>query len=228
MQSLENIKISRGEENLFIWCFFLAVVRLAIDDDGTGPYAWVKNVYIDDPISSLDENNTIAVASDLADLLREGKDKVKFVLSSHHALFFNVVCNELKKYKHKKFFLHRARGDDSYTLRATDATPYFHHVAMLSEIKRAADSGKLFTYHFNILRAVMEKTAVFLGRDDFSTCIAGVDDEALFARVLNLLSHGQYSLYDPVEMVDDNKELFRKIVAAFLEQHSFHLPHLSA
>ena len=32
------IKVSRGEENIFIWCFFLAIVELALDDDGTGPY----------------------------------------------------------------------------------------------------------------------------------------------------------------------------------------------
>src|SRR4030095_8080001 len=49
----EAIKVSRGEENIFIWCFFLAVVDRALDDDGNGPYSWVKHVYIDDPISSL-------------------------------------------------------------------------------------------------------------------------------------------------------------------------------
>ena len=37
------IKISRGEENIFIWCFFLAIVELALDDGaGTGPYNWVE------------------------------------------------------------------------------------------------------------------------------------------------------------------------------------------
>ena len=227
-QLLDNIKVSRGEENLFIWCFFLAIIRLVLDDDGTGPYAWVKHLYIDDPISSLDENNAIAVASDLADLLRQGKDKVKFVVSSHHTLFFNVVCNELKKHRHKRYFLHRGDSHDSFTLQATDSTPFFHHIAMLSELQKAADpsKGKLCTYHFNILRAVMEKTAVFLGRKDFSECIEGIEDEILFARVLNLLSHGQYSLYDPVEMIEDNKVLFRRILDAFLRKHAFALPAL--
>ncbi len=84
----DNIKISRGEENIFIWCIFLAICELTIDGDEA--YDWVKFFYIDDPISSLDDNNSIAVASDLAKLLRSGKDKVKTVVSSHHALFFNV------------------------------------------------------------------------------------------------------------------------------------------
>src|SRR6202171_1036110 len=28
---IEDIKVSRGEENIFVWCFFLAIVQLAID-----------------------------------------------------------------------------------------------------------------------------------------------------------------------------------------------------
>ena len=64
----EAIKVSRSEENIFIWCFFLAIVELALDDDGTGPYYWVRHIYIDDPISSLDEHNAIAVANHLAKL----------------------------------------------------------------------------------------------------------------------------------------------------------------
>ena len=34
----DAIKISRGEENIFIWCFFLSIVELALYDDGDGPY----------------------------------------------------------------------------------------------------------------------------------------------------------------------------------------------
>ena len=45
------IKVSRGEENIFIWCFFLAIMQLVLD--GAEAYKWVKYVYIDDPISSL-------------------------------------------------------------------------------------------------------------------------------------------------------------------------------
>ena len=51
--TVDDIKVSRGEENIFIWCFFLAIVQLALDE--AEAYKWVKYVYIDDPISSLDE-----------------------------------------------------------------------------------------------------------------------------------------------------------------------------
>jgi hypothetical protein len=223
--NFEHIKISRGEENIFIWCLFMAICERVTD--GHLSYAWVEYLYIDDPISSLDDNNAIAVASDLAKLLRRGKNRFKVVISSHHSLFFNVVCNELKKESHKKYFLHHSNQGGEYALRSTNDTPFFHHVAMLSEMQKAVDSGALYTYHFNMLRSILEKTATFLGHDDFSACIHGLDDEALYARALNLLSHGQYALYEPSEMVEDNKQLFRKILAAFLNRYPFALPTLS-
>jgi len=220
----EHIKVSRGEENIFVWCLFMAICERVIDAHPS--YDWVKYFYIDDPISSLDDNNAIAVATDLAKLLRKAKQRIKVVVSSHHALFFNVICNELKTAKTKRYFLHRPGAGENFTLRATDDTPFFHHVAMLSEIQKATDSGALYTYHFNMLRSILEKTATFFGKKDFSACLEGVGDEALFSRALNLLSHGKYSIYEPTEMLEDNKQLFRDILSAFLTKYQFDLPAL--
>ena len=136
------------------------------------------------------------------------------------------MCNELKKNDHKKYFLYRNKESDIYTLRATDDSPFFHHVAMLSELRQAVDSGSLYTHHFNTLRAILEKTASFFGFKDFSACIHGVEDEVLYARALNLLSHGKYSAYEPMEMGDDNKQLFQNILSAFLDRYEFDLPEL--
>ncbi len=222
-----HIKVSRGEENIFIWCIYLAICELVID--GAEAYNWVKYFYIDDPISSLDDNNAIAAATDLSKLLKkipkiDNKRKIKTFISSHHGLFFNVMTNELKKEKHKKYFLHRDKSTDIFTLQATDDTPFFHHVSVLSELKKAMGSDKLYTYHFNMLRSVLEKTATFFGSDDFSYCIHGVEDKVLYARALNLLSHGKYSAFEPREMVPDTKELFKTILSEFLTQYQFVLP----
>lgn len=238
----DTIKISRGEENIFIWCIFLAICELVIDESDA--YNWVKYIYIDDPISSLDDNNAIAVASDLAKLLKSGvqkeieesgekrivakneDEKIKVIVSSHHSLFFNVMCNELKRFNHNRYFLHK-NGVESHTLQKTDDTPFFHHVAILSELKQATETGRVNTYHFNSLRSILEKTATFFGLDDFGKCIYGIDDDdILFERALNLLSHGKYSIYDPVEMGIDNKDLFKRILDAFLEEYKFNLPEL--
>jgi hypothetical protein len=222
-QDEQNIKVSRGEENIFIWCIFLAICELVIDNHES--YSWVKYVYIDDPISSLDDNNAIAVASDLAKLLKQGTERFKTVISTHHSLFHNVIWNEFNRsnVKHKTYFYHRPNNSEKYTLQATDDTPFFHHVAMLKELQQAANSDRLYTHHFNILRSILEKTATFFGFKDFSACIHGVDDEILYTRALNLLSHGKYSIYEPKEMVEDTKLLFKKILEAFVEKYGFDL-----
>lgn len=224
---VEHIKVSRGEENIFIWCVFLALVELAIDAQPGQAYDWVKYLYIDDPISSLDDNNAIAVATDLTKLLRRGKDKLKTVISSHHGLFFNVMFNELKKQQAKSYFLYKAKNGEGHTLRATTDTPFFHHVAMLSELQAASRNGALYTHHFNTLRSILEKTANFFGHDDFSQCLGTSGDEGLHSRALNLLSHGKYSLYEPREMLEDNKALFTEILDGFLARYAFALPELA-
>ena len=218
----EAIKVSRGEENIFIWCFFLAIVELALDDNGTGPYHWVKHIYIDDPVSSLDEHNAIAVANHLAYLLKRPESRLKTVISTHHTLFFNVLCNELKRAN--KYFLSRDGSPEGLLLRKTGDTPFFHHVAALAELYEADRDGKLYTHHFNMLRAVLEKTASFHGYENFSACIkrdADDEDGILYTRLINILSHGNYSLFEPQEMLEENKRYFRKILHEFINQYPF-------
>lgn len=230
---VEDIKISRGEENLFIWCFFLAILQLATEAEKGQPYDWVKYVYIDDPISSLDEHNTISVASYLASIIKETKNGVKFVISTHHGLFFNVMFNELKgkiapddktEIKRRAYILHRADHSLSFTLQDTSESPFLHHVITLAELKAASKSGEISQHHFNKLRSILEKTAIFFGRQHISSCFNGLPKKALYARFLNVRSHAKYSVFeaDPIHAAD--KKMFREILAAFLDRYQFVLP----
>lgn len=221
-ENLEHIKVSRGEENIFIWCFFLAIAQLAID--GQEVYSWVKYIYIDDPISSLDDNNAIAVASHLAKMLKDANGGIKAVISSHHTLFFNVMWNELNGKKLQPYFLSADKAANEYKLKYTNNTPFFHHVALLKQLHQAAETGDLYTYHFNILRSILEKTATFHGFKNFSACIRQQDNDpegVLHARIINILSHGNYSLFEPREMNDENKGHFRRILRDFMTNYRF-------
>lgn len=241
----DNIKISRGEDNIFIWCIFMAICEQVLN--GHESYQWVRYIYIDDPVSSLDDNNVIAVACDLAKIIRcatsrkdENKDPdpIKVVVSSHHSLFFNVMCNEISrskekepKVRHKRYFLHPPNSEGRYALRSTKDTPFFHHVATLAELEKAADpeTGTLYTFHFNALRSIMEKTATFFGHSDISFCLKALDNgknEALFYRALNLLSHGNYAIHEPTPMGEDNQNLFRDILRDFIDSFQFDLPEI--
>lgn len=238
----DHVKISRGEENIFIFSVFMAICELVIE--GHDDYKWVKYIYVDDPISSLDENNAITVASDLANLIKhdfelnrdKGKNK-KYIISSHHSLFYNVMYNELKHENTKSYFLHKAK-DETYRLQATDDTPFFHHIEQLCELQyvvkmyeqaeqhdvKVLQSNILKTYHFNMLRAIFEKTSIFFGHDDFSYCLQGIEDKDLYSRAVNIMSHGKYSLFSPSGMMRENAELFVKIFRAFVIKYQFELP----
>lgn len=240
----ENIKISRGEENIFIFSIFLSICDLVIE--GKDEYNWVKYIYIDDPISSLDENNAITLASDLSNMIKDDFEKHKdtgaqrkFIISTHHGLFFNIVYNELKKESSKSYFFYKTKKE-TYKLQATDDTPFFHHIEQLCElnqvVKKYEDSERgdlkieqssiLKTYHFNMLRAVFEKTSIFFGHDDFSYCLKDLPDKDLFARAVNIMSHGKYSIFAPVGMLKENADLFVRIFRSFVDQYQFELPEI--
>jgi wobble nucleotide-excising tRNase len=226
---VDDIKVSRGEENIFIWCFFLAIVQLALDDDkAEGPYKWVKYIYIDDPISSLDEQNAIVVANHLIQVFRDAARVIPTVISTHHHLFFNVLHYELKNHfrgKASQYMLSRARQSEDFRLRVLKGdTPSFHHVAALVELYEASQQDRIQTYHFNTLRTILEKTALFHGYGHFGSCIKHDPDDAdgiLHQRFVDLLSHGKYSIFEPTEMGAETKEYFRKILNDFLGRYPF-------
>lgn len=240
----ENIKISRGEENIFIFSVFLSICDLVIE--GKEEYNWVKYIYIDDPISSLDENNAITLASDLSNMIKSDFEKHKdtdtqrkFIISTHHGLFFNIVYHELEKESHKSYFLYKTKKE-TYKLQSTSDTPFFHHIEQLCELNQVVkqyekiekvdskieQSSILKTYHFNTLRAVFEKTSIFFGHEDFSYCLKDIPDKELFARAVNIMSHGRYSIFEPVGMLKENADLFVRIFKAFVDQYKFELPEI--
>jgi len=223
----ENIKVSRGEEHIFIWCFFLAILQLSLDKEEGSPYEWVKYVYIDDPISSLDDNYAVSVAHNLATILKDykkinydPKKDIKFIISTHHGLFFNVLCNELNKAP--RYLLSKNTFDKYYFIKLEGDTASLYHVAMLKVLKDTLDNNEpLYPYHFNILRNIMEKTANFHGLAGFKKCIE-LEDAEFYERLIPVLNHGGYSVFEPKEMLPDNKANFEKVLRKLLDTYPFH------
>jgi len=117
----------------------------------------------------------------LVQLYREAQRPIRTVVSTHHALFFNVLHYELQNHVGKPLqcIFKRDRRIGGYLLaeQAGD-TPQFYHVAALADLWLVAQSGQARTFHFNILRTILEKTALFLGHRHFSECIKKAADDA--------------------------------------------------
>ena len=111
----------------------------------------IEYIYIDDPMSSLDDNNVIAFGQQLysvirdrlkfekAEALRVGLEnvrRVKFVISSHHALFFHVMYHGLNgDNKLGCYYLSRKKENDDLVLKyMRNDAPFYYNVAMMSEI----------------------------------------------------------------------------------------------
>ncbi len=223
----ENIKVSRGEEHIFIWCFFLVILQLSLDKEDGSPYEWVKYVYIDDPISSLDDNYAISVAHNLATMLKDykkinydPKKDIKFIISTHHGLFFNVLCNELNKAP--RYLLSKNTSNEYYFIQLEGDTASLYHVAMLKMLKDTLDNNEpLYPYHFNVLRNIMEKTANFHGLSGFKKCIE-LEDAEFYERLIPVLNHGGYSVFEPKEMLPENKANFEMVLKKLLDTYPFH------
>lgn len=251
----ENIKISRGEERLFVWCFFRCIVDQVLG--GNSAYKGIEYIYIDDPMSSLDDNNVITFAAQLYNVIRDslrnerrvinsGIDelrRIKFVISTHHALFFHVMIHGLSNdSKLGQFYLHRAKDSEEVILKSmSDKTPFYYNVAMMSEIQEAIFNDRLYTYHFTIMRSIMEKIAEFFGHRDYRYILDGITykgndfDEPsfskgelvdLYSRIVNVFSH-QGQFFSPTLMNEDNKDSIKTLFYHIKKKYHFMLPDLT-
>lgn len=236
-KKIEEIKISRGEENIFFWCFFLAIAQLALDAmEPADPYSWVKNIYIDDPISSLDENNLIFVACDLTQLILDEKMQKKVVISTHHSLFFNVLSNQLKaglgrawEKKLIQYFFRFDNESEKYQLKEEKSDiPYSYHLTIIDELEKAVKNNAVKIYHFNMMRSILEKTSAFFGYKEFTECIKEAPKIEVFARFLNLFSHGKDSFFAYREPSDEHKELLEEVLNTYLDKYKFNTLNVSA
>ena len=222
---LENIKISKGEENCLIWCIFYSLLKevietlniLKVDDRPVEGFNELEYVFIDDPVSSLDENHLIELAVNIAELVRASKSDLKFIITTHNPLFYNVLHNEFNYsdkstgYKPKESTKKRLKklDDGTYLLdEQNDDSPFSYHIYLLSELEKVIESGNVQKYHFNFLRNILEKTSTFLGYKSWKELLPKDARESYFNRIINLSSHGKFSSEEvPVIREDDKKGL---------------------
>lgn len=196
-----NVKISKGEESNFIWSVFYSLLEQIIEernitdisDRSTPDFNDLEYIFIDDPVSSLDENHLIELAVDLAKLIKSSKSKeLKFIISTHSPLFYNVLYNEFGKPEFKKYILSKT-DDGSIVLKPQhNDSPFSYHLFLKKEIEQAIQSKNIQKYHFNFLRNILEKSSTFLGMTNWKDLLPE-DKKHLHSRVIDISSHSKYS-----------------------------------
>ncbi|WP_293308086.1 AAA family ATPase [Pedobacter sp. UBA5917] len=222
-ESSETVKISKGEESCFIWSVFcnlldqvIDVLNIAESDErSTNKFDNLEYVFIDDPVSSLDENHLIELAVHLAKLIKSNESGVKFIITTHNPLFYNVLHNELKDGRYKKYILSKL-DDGTYQMsNQSNDSPFSYHLLLKKEIENAIISGQISKYHFNFLRNILEKTATFLGRTNWGDLLPERTEgerDLYLSRIINISSHSKHSSEEIYELTDDHKRILEYIM----------------
>lgn len=241
---IDNIKISKGEESCLIWCIFFSLLKLVVEtrniaeetDRDTNQFDDLEYIFIDDPVSSLDENHLIELAVNIAELIKSNQSEVKFIITTHNPLFYNVLWNEFnntdKRYGYKPKYSRKYRleknNDGSYDLQeqAKDS-PFSYHLLLLSELEKAIESDDIKKYHYNFLRQILEKTSTFLGVVEWKELLTllpndseGASD-AYYNRIINLCSHGKHSGEETSLITENDKKVLGFLVRGIKETYHF-------
>lgn len=219
-----KIKISKGEESNFIWSIFYSLLELVISilnvpevaDRETDQFNQLEYVFIDDPVSSLDDNHLIELAVDLARLIKSSNSGIKFIITTHNPLFYNVLHNEFKRAP--KFVLRKLDDGHHDLIEQENDSPFSYHLQLKNELEKAADSGDIHKYHFNFLRNVLEKTSTFLGYEEWGALLPGEKGDRAagkvnpYATVINQYNHAKHAGDEISEVSEDHKRVFKFLV----------------
>lgn len=234
-----NLKLSKGEESNFIWSVFYALLDQVVDtlnvaepeNRETRQFDQLEYVFIDDPVSSLDENHLIQLAVDLAQQIKSSESAVKFIITTHNPLFYNVLHNELNRndgsHKQKHFDKYRMAKLDDGTFdldKQPNDSPFSYHLYLKSEIEKAIQSGQVNKYHFNFLRNVLEKTSTFLGYERWGDLLPKSNDgeaNPYEARIINISSHSKHAGEEVSYLTEDDKRVLRYLMEQLNSMYHF-------
>lgn len=229
--SSENIKISKGEESCFIWSVFYSLLDQVINvlnipeenDRDTNQFDNVKYIFIDDPVTSLDENYLIELAINLSQKIKFSDyhlNKVKFIITTHNINFYNVMYNEtnqdsgyiLRKFEDNTFELEEIKGDSNRNLS--------YHLYLKKELEMAVATNQVKRQHFTYLRNLYEKTAGFLGYKDWGALLPD-DKSAYYKRITNFTSHSSIANENMMEPTPQEKRTVKLLLEHLINNYNF-------
>ena len=241
---IKNLKISKGEESNFVWSIFFSLLELIIstlndiqpDYPESTPFDNIDYIFIDDPVSSLDDNHLIQLAVDLAQLIKRNNSQIKFIVTTHNPLFYNVLYNEFnskdtnpiyhwKPAHFKKYRLDKHQDGTLSLAEQLNDSPFSYHLYLISQLESVINSGQVEKYHFNLLRNILEKTATFLGYKRWELLLPKTNDDlpnAYAKRIVNFSSHSKHAAEEVSTLKPEEKKMLGMLLKHLIDQHHFY------
>ncbi|CAM1352906.1 AAA family ATPase [Tenacibaculum halocynthiae] len=241
-QSENNIKISKGEESNFIWCVYYSLIEQVVEllnipeleDRATNIFNDLEYVFIDDPVSSLDDTHLIELAVNIAELVKSSQSEIKFIITTHNPLFYNVLYNEFNNAKPSSGYRRRDSEkkrfekliDGTFLIsNQFDDSPFSYHLFLLKELETVIESGQIKKYHFNFLRNILEKTSTFLGYNKWKDLLPEDTEgarDAYYNRIINLSSHSNHHGEEVSVISENDKNVLRFLVNEIKTNYRFY------
>jgi AAA domain len=232
-----NFKISKGEESNFIWSIFytlleevVSVLNVAeVDQRSTPQFNGLQYVFIDDPVSSLDENHLIELAVNLAGLIKAAPSQLKFVITTHNPLFYNVLHSELglkRKPANQGCYLLERLEDGRFNLNVKlgeSNQSFSYHLHLKRVLEEAIAGNRVERYHFTLLRNLYEKTAGFLGHREWGDLLDTVPGEkqAYLSRIIQFSSHSSLSNEQVRDPTEPEKQTVKLLLDNLLNNYGY-------
>lgn len=233
-----NIKISKGEESNFLWSIFYTLLEQVVtilkepevSERETDQFNQLEYVFIDDPVSSLDDNHLIQLAVDLAALIKSSDFNngrgLQFIVTSHNPLFYNVLHNELglnNGNKKEGCYLLERFSDGTFNLNVKygDSNRSFsYHLHLRQIIEQAIAENQVQKYHFTLLRNLYEKTASFLGYRKWSELLPD-DKQVYLNRIIQFTSHSTLSNEEIAEPSEPEKQTVKFLLDNLVNNYGY-------
>lgn len=227
----EFVKISKGEESCFIWSVFFSLMEQVVsvlnvaekESRETDQYNDLEYIFIDDPVSSLDDTHLIELAVNIAELIKSSTSELKFIITTHNPLFYNVLFNEFNRVRSTKKMRLEKINDGTFSIgELASDSPFSYHLFLLSELEKAIQPpSDIKKFHFNFLRNILEKTSTFLGYNKWEDLLPQESREAYYKRIINLSSHSKHN-GDEISIVEENdKRVLSFLVAEIKRMYGF-------
>ena len=217
------IKISRGEERVFVWCFFLALFEV---DTWAGSQD--AHFFIDDPVSSLDEHNIFLTAESIFDLIEKHYLKKRIIITTHHIGLFSILFDKLKKgeksdrYKKltKPYILNTQDGN--LVLNSLNNEVFLFHLHLMQTLETAIKT-ELYAYHFVLLRQLLENISSFLGVGRLNYVLEQIKVENVreVGEIVNALSHKNAYRLQFNKMAEADEVVFKDVFQKIQEKYRF-------
>jgi hypothetical protein len=220
---VNNIKISRGEERIFIWCFFLALFDA---DAWTGEQD--AHFFIDDPVSSMDDHNIFITADSVIKLIDDKiatKSEKRIIITTHHIGLFSILSDRLMNSTHRNNTKRNILSihNNVLELKNHDKDVFLYHLYLMQILNECIAEKKVMGYHFIMLRQLLEIISSFLGVGGIKKALEEIgygEDIEMVSNQVNALSHKD-ARPQSAELNPNDAELLVDIFTKIQDKYNF-------